>query len=152
MGLAVAVIEIDIAHAASIGVSFASIQDDLLPSDVTGVVPQANWNNVHLLNTPNLLNQQGMATTASVLSLGSIAGSGGQPLTAFDKLFNAEFIMTGPNDTVFGPTVAGIPIRPTTCICILPTIHRTRGFTASIATSPPVLSYQFLPQVSWMRG
>src|SRR3954453_175073 len=95
MGLAVAVIEIDIAQAASIGVSFASFQNDLLPSDVTGVVPQANWNNVHLLNTPNLLNQQGIATWASVPSPGSISGNGGQPLTAFDKLFNAEYIMTG---------------------------------------------------------
>ena len=61
------------AHASSIGVNFstdpiANVNYDLAPTDVTGVVPQDNWNNAHQSDAslPNLIDNQGNPTGASL--------------------------------------------------------------------------------------
>ncbi|HEY1600828.1 MAG TPA: PEP-CTERM sorting domain-containing protein [Pirellulales bacterium] len=59
--------------AASIGVNFstdpiANFNYDLAPTDVTGVVPQGNWNNAHQTDASlsNLIDDQGNSTGASL--------------------------------------------------------------------------------------
>lgn len=60
------------AHGASIGVNFATNGSgtnlNLAPADVTGVVPQANWNNAQNTDPSltNLVNDQGSGTSASM--------------------------------------------------------------------------------------
>ena len=61
------------ALASSIGVNFsndpiANVNYDLAPTDVTGVVPQGNWNNAHQTDAslPNLIDDQGNPTGASL--------------------------------------------------------------------------------------
>ena len=63
------------AKAASIGVNFstdpiANVDYDLAPADVTGVVPQGNWNNAHQTDASllNLIDSQGNSTGASLTS------------------------------------------------------------------------------------
>jgi hypothetical protein len=101
---------------ASIAVNFASLPNgaalDLLPTEVTGVISQGNWNNAHSSNpsTPNLLNQQGVPTTASLFA-NQVAGTpeSNPLLTPLDKLLRTEILMGGPGNTKFGPTVSGVP-------------------------------------------
>jgi hypothetical protein len=67
-----------VAIATSIGVNFAfdgtGTSYDLGPTDVTGVIAQDNWNNIHAQATPGLIDSQGGGTGATLFVSGGYVG------------------------------------------------------------------------------
>jgi hypothetical protein len=121
------------AHATVIGLNFASGEDfadgvtvtslnyDLLPADSAGVVPSANWNNLHLANASinntggatNVVDSTGAATTADVVFQTNGTWDTGGPLTNGNfKMMRAHldgrasFFVSPADPTV---TVSSIP-------------------------------------------
>ncbi|HLJ93089.1 MAG TPA: PEP-CTERM sorting domain-containing protein [Gemmataceae bacterium] len=103
-----------VAQADEIGINFtggnnAGAPTSLLATDIAGVVPQANWNNANgtgaTLN--GLLNQNGVATTASVTwHADGTWGSGTGTASGNAKLYNGYLDSTGTSPTTV--TVSGL--------------------------------------------
>lgn len=102
------------AHAVSIGVNFATsgtgANFDLAAADITGAVPQANWNNAHNTSPSlsNLANDQGNGTGASMTwDHNPISTPSGMGLPAY--LLLSSGIALSHDPTHLDVTVSQIP-------------------------------------------
>lgn len=122
------------ANAAMIGANFIgnASGSSLATTDVAGVVPQDDWNNMAGTNAaPVVLNDDtGAATTATLtwssLGTSSVKTAHGtyNPTTGTEKLMNG-FIFGGGNSTIVTVTVGSIPVE-----------YQASGYEAYIYANP----------------